>query len=79
MNQPEALFQGRRFRVERAIQVTPDGAEHIREIHIAPDADAKVKLLSGQRVEVRLEMPRKPYVVQWWRKLQQLVQKRLYL
>ena len=60
----------------------PEGrktTEHIREIHIAPDADATVQLLSGQRVVVRLEMPAKPYVVQWWRKLQQLVQKRLYL
>jgi len=54
-------------------------AERFFEIHITPDADANVALLSGQRIVVRLEMKRKPYVMQWWRKLQQLIQKRLYL
>ncbi|HUV39400.1 MAG TPA: hypothetical protein VMY39_07280, partial [Planctomycetota bacterium] len=55
---------------------TPEG---ISELHIVPDAGAAGKLLSGQRLVVRLEMKPKPYVVQWWRALQQLVQKRLYL
>ena len=54
-------------------------AEHVFEIHITPDEDSNVKLLSGQRVIVRLEMKPKPYVVQWWRQLQRLVQKRLYI
>ena len=27
MSNPDILFQGRRFRVERAVQITPDGVD----------------------------------------------------
>lgn len=53
--------------------------ERFFELHITPDSDAVGQLLSGQRLVIRLEMKRKPYVVQWWRALQQLIQKRLYI
>ncbi len=68
MNPPEPLFQGRRFRVERAVQTTPDGAEHLREIVRHPGAvtilpvldDGRVCLLRNYRVavdETLIELP----------------------
>ena len=51
-------------------------AERFFEIHIAPDADSNVRLVSGQRVVVRFQSPAKPLMVQWWRSLQQLFQRR---
>ncbi|HUW55882.1 MAG TPA: PqqD family peptide modification chaperone [Planctomycetota bacterium] len=68
-----------------AIPVAPDdaqgtkAAERVREIHIRPDADAGVTLLSGQRVVVRLEMPPRPLLLQWWRSLLQVIQKRFFI
>ena len=38
MSDTEVLFQGIRFRVERAIQVTPDGQQHAREVVRHPGA-----------------------------------------
>ena len=50
MNQPESLFQGKRFRVERAVQVTPDGAEHVREVVRHPGAVTVLPLLDDGRL-----------------------------
>ena len=50
--------------------------ERFFEIHIAPAKAAGVRLLPGQRVVVRFEMPAKPLLVQWWRSLRQLLQRR---
>ena len=57
-------------------------AEGFFEIHVAPetgqtgDSDKPVRLLPGQRVVVRFDMPAKPLVVQWWRSLLQLLQRK---
>jgi ADP-ribose pyrophosphatase len=45
MNNSKILFQGRRFRVERAVQVTPDGAKHDREVVRHPGAVVILPLL----------------------------------
>jgi ADP-ribose pyrophosphatase len=50
MQQPQELFQGRRFRVERVIQTTPDGAEHVREVVRHPGAVTILPILDGGRV-----------------------------
>jgi ADP-ribose pyrophosphatase len=50
MKQPEVLFQGRRFRVERVLQLTPDGVEHPREVVRHPDAVTVLPLLGDGRV-----------------------------
>ena len=44
------------------------------EVRIVPDSSKG--LLSGQRVVVRVAMPRKPLAVQWWRSLLRLFQRR---
>jgi putative peptide zinc metalloprotease protein len=54
-------------------------AEKFFEIRIRPTPDSSVRLLSGQRVVARIEMPSKPLVVQWWRSLRQLFQRRFYI
>ncbi len=51
-------------------------AERFFEIHIAPDKTANFKLMSGQRVVVRFETPPKPLLLQWWRSLLQVIQRR---
>lgn len=50
MNGPEPLFEGRRFRVERVLQVAPDGAEHVREVVRHPHAVTVLPLLDDGRV-----------------------------
>ena len=50
MNNPDILFQGRRFHVERAVQVTPDGVEHVREIVRHPGAVVILPLLDDGRL-----------------------------
>jgi len=50
MSDPELLFEGRRFRVERVIQTTPDGAEHLREVVRHPAAVTILPLLDDGRV-----------------------------
>ncbi len=50
MNNADILFQGRRFRVERAIQTTPDGAEHVREVVRHPGAVVILPLLDDGRI-----------------------------
>lgn len=60
MKKPESLFEGYRFRVERVVQVTPDGAEHAREVVRHPGAvtilprlhDGRVCFVQNYRVAV---------------------------
>ena len=51
-------------------------AEKFFEIQITPDSNSPVRLLSGQRVIARFQMPSKPLAAQWWRSLRQLFQRR---
>ncbi len=50
MNQPEVLFRASRYQVERVIQTTPDGVEHVREVVRHPGAVVILPLLSDGRV-----------------------------
>ena len=50
MSNPDILFQGRRFRVERAVQVTRDGVEHVREVVRHPGAVVILPLLEDGRL-----------------------------
>jgi ADP-ribose diphosphatase len=50
MSDPTILFQGHRFRVERAIQVTADGVEHLREVVRHPGAVVILPLLDDGRL-----------------------------
>ncbi|MBN1973505.1 MAG: hypothetical protein JW787_07680 [Sedimentisphaerales bacterium] len=59
----------------------PEGitaAENFFEVRVTPTDDS-VRLFSGQRVIVRLEMPPKPLIFQWWRSLRQLFQRRFHI
>ncbi len=59
----------------------PEGitaAENFFEVRIEPDDDS-VRLFSGQRVIVRIEMSPKPLIMQWYRLLRQLFQRRFYI
>jgi putative peptide zinc metalloprotease protein len=53
--------------------------ERFFEVRIAPDKSSPVRLLSGQRVVVRFELPSRPLAVQWWQSLLQLVQRRFHV
>lgn len=50
MSPPEILFQGQRFRVEKVVQTTNDGARHAREIVRHPGAVVILPLLDDGRV-----------------------------
>ncbi|MEC9374427.1 MAG: hypothetical protein VYC34_11315, partial [Planctomycetota bacterium] len=55
----------------------PDGvtaAEQFFEVRIEPEEGAQ--LLPGQRVVVRFDLPDKPYGIQWFERLRQLLQRR---
>lgn len=54
-------------------------AERFFEIQIAPNSNSTVRLLSGQRVITRFQMPPKPLALQWWRSLRQLFQRRFHI
>lgn len=54
-------------------------AEQFFEIRIRPAPDSPVRLLSGQRVIARIQMPSKPLAAQWWRSLRQLFQRRFHI
>jgi putative peptide zinc metalloprotease protein len=49
------------------------------QIELAGSGADQVDLWSGQRVEVRFEMPARPLVAQWWRALRQLIQRRFQI
>ena len=50
MSDPEILFQGQRFRVERTVQTTPDGSRHVREVVRHPGAVVILPLLDDGRI-----------------------------
>jgi len=50
MTEPEVLFEGRLFRVVRAIQRAADGREHVREIVRHPGAVTILPVLDDDRV-----------------------------
>jgi ADP-ribose pyrophosphatase len=50
MNNPDILFQAQRFRVERAVQITPDGSRHLREVVRHPGAVVILPLLDDDRI-----------------------------
>jgi len=54
-------------------------AEMFFEIRIKPNADSSVRLLTGQRVVVRILMSPKPLAVQWWLSARQLFQRRFHI
>ena len=54
-------------------------AEKFFEVRIRPSADSSVRLLTGQRVVVRIRMFPKPLAVQWWRSARQLFQRRFHI
>ena len=47
---PEMLFKGKRFNVERVVQTTPDGIEHVREIVRHPGAVTLLPILDDGRI-----------------------------
>ncbi|MCE5326787.1 MAG: efflux RND transporter periplasmic adaptor subunit [Planctomycetaceae bacterium] len=56
-------------------------AQMFFELRIVPDLTAAaaaqgLRLLPGQRVVARIDLPAKPLAVQWWHELQQVIQKR---
>lgn len=51
-------------------------AEKFFEIRIQPASDSPVRLLSGQRVVARIQLPSRPLAAQWWRSARQLFQRR---
>ncbi|MEN6406753.1 MAG: NUDIX hydrolase [Thermoguttaceae bacterium] len=68
MDAPEILYQASRFRIERVVQTTPDGARHVRQVVRHPGAvvilplleDGRVCLLKQYRVAVNqtlIELP----------------------
>lgn len=53
-------------------------SERFFEVQIVPD-ELPPAAMSGQRVVVRFSMPAKPLVVQWYRILHQLLQRRIHI
>ena len=53
-------------------------AENFFEVRVVPNDDS-VRLFSGQRVIVRIAMSPKPLMLQWWRSLRQLFQRRFHI
>src|SRR3990170_3044503 len=51
-------------------------AERYFEIRIKPDPLSAVRLLTGQRVVVRMNLKSKPLASQWWQSVRQLLQRR---
>ena len=54
-------------------------AEKFFEIRITPTPDGPVRLLSGQRVVARIQLPSKPLAAQWYRSARQLFQRRFHI
>lgn len=61
-------------------------AEKFFEIRIKPvidstlnDPNDQIRLFTGQRIVVRIQMPDKPLAVQWWRSLRRLFQRRFHI
>jgi len=54
-------------------------AEMFFEIRIKPNAGSSVRLLTGQRIVVRIRMHPKPLALQWWLSARQLFQRRFHI
>ena len=54
-------------------------AERYFEIRIKPDPLSAVRLLTGQRVVVRMNLKSKPLASQWWQSVRQLLQRRFHI
>ena len=54
-------------------------AEKFFEVRIRPDSNSDVRLLTGQRVIARIQLPSKPLAARWWRSLRQLFQRRFHI
>jgi putative peptide zinc metalloprotease protein len=54
-------------------------AEKFFEIRIRPDSDSSIRLLTGQRVVIRIQLRSKPLIAQWWLSLRQLFQRRFHI
>jgi ADP-ribose pyrophosphatase len=50
MKEPVVLFQAKRFRIEKVVQTTPDGAEHVREIVRHPGSVVILPILDDGRI-----------------------------
>ena len=53
-------------------------AENFFEVRVIPDDDS-IRLFSGQRIIVRIKMAPKPLLLQWYRLLRQLFQRRFHI
>jgi putative peptide zinc metalloprotease protein len=53
--------------------------ENFFEIRIRPDNSGSARLLCGQRVIARIQMPSCPLAQQWWRFIRQLFLRRFYI
>jgi hypothetical protein len=54
-------------------------AEKFFEVRIRPNSDDTIRLLTGQRVVVRIQLRSKPLAFQWWLSLGQLFQRRFHI
>ena len=54
-------------------------AEKFFEIRIKPNIDSSVRLLTGQRVIARIQMPPETLAVQWWQAARRLFQRRFHI
>lgn len=54
-------------------------AERLFEVRVEPQPSARVHLLAGQRVVIRLALPSRPLAAQWWRSALQLIQRRFHI
>jgi len=54
-------------------------AEKFFEILITPSPDSPVRLLCGQRIIARIQMPAKPLALRWWQSSRRLFQRRFHI
>ncbi|MHC4986282.1 MAG: HlyD family secretion protein, partial [Planctomycetota bacterium] len=73
------------YAVGGQVAISPDdpegtkAAEPFFEVWIRPDTPEDLRLLTGQRVIVRIELPGKPLGAQWWRAFRQMIQRRFHI
>ncbi|RKY26897.1 MAG: hypothetical protein DRP83_03375, partial [Planctomycetota bacterium] len=83
----QLFSQAQSFQAGGSVQTASDdpkamrSAEKFFEIRVQPDPQGldKVRLLQGQRVDVRFTLKSKPLLVQWWQSLSQMVQQRFQI